>query len=147
MQLHIYVGLSTFAVFGFHIGWKIPNGNFESLLAFLYLFVALSGVYGLYATRIFPARLTGLTEEVIFERIPFFRHRIAAEARKLVLDTCGSSDVLARFYTNKLAGFFERPPSLGYLFRPNRRTRRQLIAAMEDLDRYLGRTSETQVAN
>jgi hypothetical protein len=137
MQLHIYVGLATFAMFGFHIGWKIPNGNFECLLAFLYLTVAFSGIYGLYATRIFPSRLTGLTEEVLFERIPFFRQRIAAEARTMVLNASQSSDVLGKFYANKLAQFFEQPPRLAYLVSPNRKTRRQLITAIGDLDRYL----------
>ena len=46
MQIHIYVGLATFAIFAMHIGWKIPNGWFECTLAMLYLIVALSGVYG-----------------------------------------------------------------------------------------------------
>ncbi len=137
MQLHIYVGLATFAIFGFHIAWHVPNGAFELLLAGLYLTVALSGVYGLYATRIFPAKLTGLNEEPIFERIPFFQQRLAVQARKLVLQTCEATDVLANFYSNRLAAFFERPRSLAYLVRPTGRVRRQLITEIEDLDRFL----------
>ena len=70
MQLHIYVGWSTFVVFGFHIGWKTPNGYLEGFLALLYLVVALSGVYGLFITRLVPKRLTAIGEEVVFERIP-----------------------------------------------------------------------------
>ncbi|MFK7766166.1 MAG: hypothetical protein AB8B55_02905 [Mariniblastus sp.] len=137
MQLHIYVGLATFAIFGFHIAWHVPNGWFECFLAFLYLSVALSGVYGLYVTRVYPSRLTGLGQETIFERIPFFRQQLAAQARTLVLQACESSDVLAKFYTNHLSHFFERPRNLAYLIRPSGRTRRQLISQIEDLDRFL----------
>jgi len=41
MQIHIYVGLSTFLLFGFHVAWRIPNGQFtgcwplEFFMAFL----------------------------------------------------------------------------------------------------------------
>ena len=138
MQLHIYVGLATFAIFGFHIAWHIPNGMFESFLAFLYLAVALSGVYGLYVTRVYPKRLTGLSDEAIFERIPFFQQRLASEARSLVLQASESSDVLGKFYANRLSHFFERPRNLAYLIKPTGRKRRQLISEIEDLDRFLG---------
>ena len=137
MQLHIYVGLATFAIFGFHIAWHVPNGMFESILAILYLTVAFSGVYGLYVTRTYPARLTGLGDEVIFERIPSLRHRLANQVRLLVLQASETSDVLGNFYASRLARFFEQPRSLAYLVSPNGRMRRQLISEIEDLDRYL----------
>ena len=137
MQLHIYVGISTFAIFGFHIAWHVPNGSFELLLAGLYMTVAISGVYGLYATRIFPSRLTALENEPVFERIPFFQQKLALQARSLVFQACEKSDVLANFYTNRLAKFFEQPRSLAYLVRPSGRVRRQLITEIQDLDRFL----------
>lgn len=138
MQLHIYLGLATFAFFAFHIGWRIPDGRFEIFLAALYLIVAFSGIYGLYATRVFPQKLTSSGEEVIFERIPTRRQQIAAQARRLVIEACESSDVLAKFYSNRLCYFFERPPALGYLVKPNARSKNQLISEIEGLDRYLG---------
>lgn len=137
MQLHIYVGLCTFVIFGWHIAWQFPSGWFEQILAALYLLVAGSGIYGLYLTRWLPRRLTALKDEVIFERIPALRHAIANRTRQLVLQARESSDVLAKFYVNKLAGFFERPRSFAYLVNPNGRRRRQLIAEIQDLDRYL----------
>lgn len=137
MQLHIYVGLATFAIFGFHIAWHIPTGAFETVLAILYLIVAISGLYGLFVTRVFPSRLRGIGNEVIFESIPLLRLQIAAQARELVLRACESSDVLARFYANRLSFFFERRRNLAYLVRPTGRMRRQLISEIEDLDRYL----------
>lgn len=137
MQVHIYVGLATFVLFGLHVGWKVPNGGFELLLTSLYLIVALSGVYGLYVTRTIPKKLTALNDEVIYERIPNFRASLAAEAQALILEACQHSDVLARFYRNRLAEYFERPRSLAYLANPTGRLRRQLMSEIDDLDRYL----------
>ncbi|MFT5303316.1 MAG: hypothetical protein ACI87E_002705 [Mariniblastus sp.] len=137
MQLHIYVGFATFVMFGAHVAWHVPNGWFEGWLAILYFTVALSGVYGLYATRIYPGRLTGINDEVIFERIPAFRQRIATRARTLVLQACETTDVLAKLYANRLMSYFEKPPRLVYLLHPNGRTRRQLVAEIEDVNRYL----------
>jgi hypothetical protein len=137
MQLHIYVGLSTFAIFGFHVAWQVPNGGLELLLATLYLTVALSGVFGLYQTRMAPARLTAVGEEVIFENISALRHAVATQARSLVLTASRSSDVLAKVYINRLSPFFEQPRSLAYLLCPTGRYRRTLVAELQDLDRYL----------
>lgn len=138
MQAHIYVGLSTFVIFAFHIGWKIPNGMFETFLAMLYLSVALSGVYGLYVTRVMPKRLSALQEEIIYERIPGFRIQIARQTRELVLQACETTDVLAKFYVNKLAMFFEQPRGLAYMISPTGHRRRHLISEIQNLDRYLG---------
>ena len=135
-QLHIYVGLSTFLIFGFHVHWRLPNGGFELLLTGLYLIVACSGLYGVYITRTVPKKLTALGEEVIYERIPTFRVQLATDARRLVLQACQQSDVLARFYTNRLAAFFEQPRSLAWVANPNGRMRRQLMSEINDLNRY-----------
>ena len=137
MQVHIYVGLATFAIFGFHVGWRIPNGIFERTLASLFLFVAGSGVYGLYLTRWLPRQLSAVKTEVIFERIPALRKTLAAQASELVMSLHQTSDVLARLYVNKLAHFFEQPRSLAYLIYPSGYHRRQLVMAIQDLDRYL----------
>lgn len=137
MQLHIYVGLATFAIFGFHLAWRLPNGLLESTLATVYLTVGLSGVYGLYMTRVYPSRITGLNDETTFECIPALRKKLSADARTLVLQVSETSDVLGKFYVNRLSRFLERPPRLAYLVYPTGHTRRQLISEIEDLDRYL----------
>jgi hypothetical protein len=137
MQIHIYVGFSTFAIFAFHIAWRIPDGMFEITLAALYMTVALSGVYGLYVTRVMPKRISALSEEIIFERIGGFRRELARQAKRVVVEACEQSPVLANFYTNRLAVYFERSRGLAYLVYPSGRQRRQLVAEIEDLDRYL----------
>lgn len=138
MQVHIYVGLATFVIFALHIGWRVPTGYFERALAILYLIVGISGVYGLVITRILPKRLTGLPQEVIFERIPWLRLDLTRRAREIVMSVCDSTDVLARFYINRLASYFERPRGLLYLVNPSGRKRRQMIAEIEELNRFLG---------
>jgi hypothetical protein len=138
MQLHIYVGLATFVIFGMHVAWRVPTGRFETALAALYLIVGLSGVYGLCITRMIPRRLTGLPQDVIFERIPWLRLELTRQARELVLSVCESTDVLARFYVNRLANFLERPRGWVYLLHPSGRLRRQMIAEIDELNRFLG---------
>ena len=143
MQLHIYVGLSTFVIFGMHVKWRIPDGGLEIFLSALYLFVAFSGVYGMYVTKILPKRLTALNEEVIYERIPAFRQKLAQQARSIVLEACESSEVLAKFYANRLIYFFERPRSFAYNVSPSGGRRRQLVGEIEALDRFLGEDQRT----
>jgi hypothetical protein len=137
MQLHIYVGLSTFLFFGFHIGWRVPNGYLEGFLAILYLTVALSGVYGLFITRVIPKRLTAIGDEFIFERIPTLRMQLALEARQTAMGALDGSEVIPRFYMNHLLSFFEKPRSLFYKLFPTGRKKRQLVGDLKGLERYL----------
>lgn len=137
MQLHIYVGLSTFVIFGMHIAWRVPNGWLECFLATLYLLVALSGVYGLFITRVIPKRLTAIGHEVVFERIPQIRTELAYEARQTALGCLGSTDVIPRFYAHQLFPFFEQSRGLGYLCFPTGRKRRRLLGELDGLKRYL----------
>lgn len=137
MQLHVYVGWATFVMFGMHVSWSIPNGIFETTLAVLFLIVAASGVYGLMITRSYPAKLTSLGGEEIFEKIPLRRAQIASRARALILNSGKSAEVLGPFYVNRLAAFFEKPRGWMYLAAPSGRLKRQLVSDISDLDRYL----------
>ena len=144
MQLHIYVGLSTFFIFGFHVAWHVPNGWFECSLAALYLTVALSGVYGLVITRILPKRLTAIGNEVIYEQIPALRLQLAQQVRQLALAKDQSNDVVSRYYLHKLLPFFEKPRSLAYLAFPSGRRKRMLLQGIDGLKRYLDKDSRSQ---
>ena len=137
LQIHIYVGWSTFLVFAFHVGWRVPNGYLEGFLACLYLTVALSGVYGLFITRIIPRRLTAIGDEVIFERIPALKLQLAHDARQTAMGSLENSEVIARFYLNHLLPFFERSRGLTYVLFPTGRRKRQLLAELRGLERYL----------
>ena len=93
--------------------------------------------YGIWATRTIPRKLTSVGEEVIFERIPMFKRNLARRAHTVVMESCESTPVLARFYANRLSKFFECRRGLAYMLVPSGRTRRQLIAEIEELDRFL----------
>ena len=137
MQMHIYVGLGSFAVFAMHVSFRVPDGMLESMLALLYMIVFFSGLYGVWATRTIPSKLTSVGDEVIFEQIPTFKRRLAREAQTIVMQSCKRSPVLARFYANRLSHFFERRRGLAYLLVPSGRMRRQLISEIDELDRFL----------
>ena len=137
MQLHIYVGLATFGMFAMHVQCRIPDGVFEAALTVLFLIVGISGVYGLLISRTYPAKLTSLGGEVVFEEIPRLRAELAAKARQLVLRASESTDVLGQFYLNRLAAFLETPRGWGYFVSPSGRLKRKLVAEIADLDRYL----------
>ena len=144
MQLHIYVGLSTFLLFGVHIAWHVPNGWFERLLAILYMTVAISGVYGLVITRILPKRITAIGNEVIFEQIPTLRIQLAREVKQLVLGSAESTEVIASYYLNQLLPFFEGPRTFTYLAFPSGYKKRMLLQEIDGLKRYLDTESRTK---
>ena len=137
MQVHIYVGLSTFFIFGFHVHWTIPNGPLEQVLAVVYLAVAFSGVYGLYLTRVLPKRLAMVKRQVVYEQIPRLRFELCDRARKAVLEGDGTDETLARFYVNHVAEFLERPRGFAFAMNPSGRKCKRLISELIGLDRYL----------
>lgn len=140
MQIHIYLGLSTFFIFGFHVHWTIPNGPLEQVLAAVYLAVALSGVYGLYLTRVLPKRLAIVKRQVVFEQIPRLRFELCDRARKAVFDGDGTDETLARFYVNHVAEFLERPRGFAFAMNPSGRQCKRLISELIGLDRYLSQS-------
>ncbi len=137
MQIHIYVGFGSIAVFAMHMGLKFPNGLLETILASLFSVVALSGIYGLYVTRTVPKKLTHLNDEAIFEEIPRQRFELTRQVHELMNSIVEQSETLARFYANRLAPFFEQPRPLAYFVRPSARQSRKLQQEIQQLDRYL----------
>lgn len=144
LQAHIYVGLSTAIVFGLHVGWRIPDGIFESILFGLYAATFLSGLIGLYWTRTLPPKLARVSEEVIYERIPKLRNNICERAQQVVLETVRSTatTTLGEFYSSKLHYFFERPCGWKYMLRPSNRLRRQMLSELTEVSRYLSKPEQ-----
>lgn len=142
MQFHIYVALASVVIFVCHVGWNIPNGGLEQLLATLYLIVTASGIYGLYTTRTVPKKLTAIKSEVLFEQIPARKLQLIQNVRELIKESARSTDVLSKFYLNQLIYFFERPRSFSYLVSPSLRRSKQLVMEIECLDRYLNESQK-----
>ena len=151
MQAHIFVGWATLAVFLMHLGFRIPDGRFESFLALLYLIVAGSGIYGLYMTRTIPRKLTLVSmkdplasqvgsqsyPEPVYEQIPWKRQELVVELREMMQSVIGKSETLARFYANRLLPFFEQPRPVAYHLMPSTRQCSRLENEVRDLNRFL----------
>jgi len=118
-QLHIYSGLFLAAIFFIHIKFTMPNGNLEQVLAALFLLVTISGILGLWVSRLLPPRLTHHTEYVIYERIPGIRDLIREEVQKRidhVLQQCHSR-ALSDLYAQHLFMYLsESKDFIGHLF-------------------------------
>lgn len=147
LQCHVYVGLGTVWIFLLHTSFRVPNGIFETSLACLYLLVTASGIYGLYLTRTLPRRLAALGDEVIWERIPELRRKTADRAQDLILQARNQANagVITDFYSRSLFRFFEGPRGWRYYLRPTSTLRRQLLAALSELTRYLGEPQQQLV--
>jgi hypothetical protein len=108
LQLHAYAGVFSVVLFLLHITLRPPSGWFESMLALAFSLLAVSGLVGLYLSRAIPPRLSRRGEEVIYERIPQFRHALRREAEELVLRSVEEtrSTAVADFYDAYLNSFF-----------------------------------------
>jgi len=148
LQLHVYVGLISIAVFLMHTGFVRPTGGFDTILYVLYAATALSGVLGLYITRVFPPFLTQRGNEVIFERIPVLRRELREKAEELVLASVEKADTttLADFYSQRLAAFFDAPRNYWFHIFESRVPIKRLLSDLDKLDRYLS-DSERGIAS
>ncbi len=139
-QIHVYLGLFTALAFVLHLQWRLPTGNFEWLLALLFVGVTLSGVFGWWLSRTLPKRLTTAGGEVPFERIPIIRRSLREEAESLMLGVIptAKSTTLADFYTGRLAGFFAGPAHFGAHVVGSRRPLTILLDDFVEVNRFLG---------
>jgi hypothetical protein len=139
LQFHIYCGLITGALFVVHINYKTHSGWFQGALAWLYLLVMASGIFGLFLSRTVPRRLTTRGGEVLFERIPIIRRRLREETEELALRSIeqSKSGTIAEFYWRELASFFEAPRHLASHLADAREPLNLLLTRIDEVDRYL----------
>jgi hypothetical protein len=148
MQVHIYAGLFSCVLFGLHVGWRMPRGTFETILAVLFFLVSVSGVLGLAVSRWTPGRLTVHGENVIFERIPAFRTMLRHEVEEMVVAsvTKTQSLTIADFYEQRLRSYFSaRRFTWSHLTGYGKRLF-SLLAEIQALDRYLSAEERTIMA-
>jgi len=140
LQLHIYGGLLSAVIFAIHVRLAVPNGIFESMLAAIYLFVFVSGLFGLFITRLFPKWLTHLGDEVIFEQIPIARRQLCERARAIALNEQNGSGaiVIAEVYRDHVEPFLRQNASWNSnLTGKTAQTLNRLKRELEDQSRYL----------
>jgi len=139
LQFHIYAGLLTGVLFAVHVGYRIPTGWFQGVLAWLYLLVMASGVFGLFISRAIPKRLTTRGGEVLFERIPSIRRQFQQQAEQLALQSVGEtkSGTVADFYLRELKPFFSGPRNCSSHWSEDGSPVNRLLTKISDVKRYL----------
>lgn len=139
-QIHVYLGLFTGLAFLLHLQWRVPTGWFEGVLAWLFVGVTLSGIFGWWLSRSMPKRLTTTGGEVPFERIPVIRRSLREQAEALVLGAipAAKATTLADFYTARLADFFAGPANFRSHAVGSRRPLTELLDNFVEVNRFLG---------
>ena len=139
LQIHIYVGLFSVAVFLIHTGFEIPRGMFEIALATVFAIVSISGVFGLYLSRALPRKMTNFGDAVIYEQIPARRRQIQEEAETLAIRAEAElqSSSLPDFYLKHLRPYLSRRPHPLIALRGSSPRMRALDEQMGSISRYL----------
>lgn len=137
-QFHMYTGLFALAVYVMHVPVILASGFYEGSLSFLFLAVALSGLYGVWISRKGAKRLNAVPGEYRFDQFGWHRRKIADRAWDVLQELGDSADVpvLAKYYSDRLQHYFSGKPSLVYVMVPTSFRRRQLLAGLGDMDRY-----------
>jgi hypothetical protein len=89
MRAHIWFSILTIPLVLFHCGFRSGSMMTTGLLV-LYAVVMLSGFYGLALQQFIPRQMMNrLTQEVIYDQIPYLRKKLAEHAREMVQDLRG----------------------------------------------------------
>jgi hypothetical protein len=150
LQVHLYLGLLTAAVFVLHAGWQLPTGRFEGVLWGLSVALFVTGALGIALSRIAPGALTWHGERVIYERIPRLRRELADEVEQLATQSVEEtvSGTIAGFYAERLKHYFASPRNrLAHLL-GSKRPLHRMCREMTTLERYLtdeGRATLKQI--
>ncbi|HUF80567.1 MAG TPA: hypothetical protein VMN03_05470 [Burkholderiales bacterium] len=139
VQVHVYAGFFSIFLFLVHLGFRMPNGKLEVLLALLFVVVAVSGIFGLAISRWLPPRITRSGEPLVFERIPRYRAQLRSEVERLVEEAerrTGSS-AIGDFYVEVLAPYFQHRHGLAILVGDPARYEHRITARIDDFSRYL----------
>jgi hypothetical protein len=110
-NIHIFGGAASLPLFLLHTKTWLPSGVYERVLAALFFLVFLSGLAGLFLTRLLPSSLANYGVPVIYERIGAEIARLRHEAERLVVECTRQtrSQTLAEHYVATLAWYFARP--------------------------------------
>ncbi len=138
-QVHLYTGLFCLGVYVMHVPTLVGGGVFEFALSLVFLLVSASGVYGVYASRTLPRRLSAVEGQHRFDRVGWHRDQISDAAQGLLDEMSEQSAVrvLGGFYDQYLRPYFAAQPNFAYVLAPSGARRRRLLNGLKELDRYL----------
>lgn len=139
LQFHIYAGFISIFLFLIHIDFRFPTGVLEGILAAVFVIVTLTGILGLFISRLLPKRMRRSGEALIYERIPRHRREIRESVHELVItaETTCESSTIPDFYVEHVEPYLARPASwtLPFLSR-ERSSPTELYHELEARGRY-----------
>ena len=107
LQFHVYGGSLSLLLVLMHIVFRLPSGTLTWWLFILTVWVILSGMAGVFLQKWIPKILaSGLSLEVIYERIPELLEEIKQTATQLVED-CEAP--VRALYSEQIAPVLEQP--------------------------------------
>src|SRR5580658_392907 len=145
LRAHSWVGMAAALVFLLHLGWRLPAGPFEALLAALFAAVTLSGIAGWWLSHVLPRRLTSAGGEVPFDRIPAIRRALRERAESLVVTgiPAAGATTLADFYASRLSGFFAGPTNFGQHLFGSRHALNSMLSELGEVKKYLSHSEKS----
>lgn len=143
-QFHLYMGLFSVGVYCLHVPAIIGEGRFEGGLSILFLAVAGSGVYGIYASRVVPRKLTVLEGRNQSNPSGWQYQQLARTAGELLaqLQDNRSKHVLGHELAGDLSTFFNQRPSPACAVVPLGIRRQRLLNGLGDANRSLQRADQ-----
>lgn len=147
-QVHIYAGWFTVAVFLVHTGFRAPNGPFEIALYTVFSVVALSGVFGLLISRVYPQKLRMHGENLMYERIPGMRHQLQKDTEAVIWKSIQEtkSFTLAKFYETRLKKYFSKQQNTFAHLIGSEAPFNRLNEELQQLQRYMVAAERTFLA-
>jgi len=138
MEFHAYAGIFSILIFFAHIGFNSVQGALDWVLGLLFAAVAVSGVFGLFLTRLLPHRFHSRGEPILFERIPAIRVGLQDDVEQLVVQVAREVNTvtISEFYSARLANFFSKPRNLVFHWLGSSSRFRDLEHELFALDRY-----------
>ncbi len=137
-KAHHWLGSLCLIIYLMHAG-VMTSGWLESALAIVFWVILVSGIVSWRVNRTSPKLLQAAGKVMLRSDIPAARRDVQEDAYRLALRCAGNSNssAIADLYREKLALFFQSPRSIWYRISPSGKLRRELLAELERLDRYL----------
>ena len=109
VQAHVYGGWLFIVLTLMHSGFRAPRGSLTGWLLFSAIWVSVSGMFGVLLQKWIPRMLTsGVSIEVLYERVPELVDALRAKAEELV---AGASEAIQDFYARNIARALRAPES------------------------------------
>jgi hypothetical protein len=107
VQFHLYGGVIALLFMLMHTGFSFPSGLLDGCLWVTSIWVTISGLLGVLIQKIIPKMLgSGLSIEVVYDRIPDLVNQIRERAEKIIPDCV---DPIKDFYQQNMSAVFLSP--------------------------------------